>query len=112
MSNGYYIEETVFLEENFYTFIEQLVSSNDSIIFVDSGIERVIENYKKINRRFDTKLLRYYGINFIKQTYVNNKFLIISFLISLLLLINLTNTINEMRTNQSPTLMQVFASMN
>lgn len=58
-----------------------------------------IENYKKINRRFDTKLLRYYGINFIKQTYINNKFLIISFLISLLLLINLTNTINEIQIN-------------
>ena len=58
-----------------------------------------IENYKKINRRFDTKLLRYYGMNFIKQTYINNKFLIISFLISLLLLINLTNTINEIQIN-------------
>ena len=58
-----------------------------------------IDNYKKINRRFDTKLLRYYGMNFIKQTYINNKFLIISFLISLLLLINLTNTINEVQIN-------------
>ena len=58
-----------------------------------------IDNYKKIKRRFDTKLLRYYGMNFIKQTYINNKFLIISFLISLLLLINLTNTINEVQIN-------------
>ena len=33
-----------------------------------------IENYKKINRRFDTKLLRYYGMNFIKQNYINNNF--------------------------------------
>ena len=58
-----------------------------------------IDNYKKIKRRFDTKLIRYYGMNFIKQTYINNKFLIISFLISLLLLINLTNTINEVQIN-------------
>ena len=32
-----------------------------------------IENYKKINRRFQTKLLRYYGINFIICDYMKVK---------------------------------------
>lgn len=71
-----------------------LTKDNNTYILITK-----IDNYKKIKRRFDTKLLRYYGMNFIKQTYINNKFLIISFLISLLLLINLTNTINEVQIN-------------
>ena len=58
-----------------------------------------IEDYKKINRRYQTKIIRYYGINFIKETYKQNKFLIISFLISLILLFNLTNTIYDIQIN-------------
>ena len=56
MSRAYYIEETVFLEDNFYLFIEEVIK-NDITIYVDSGLERVIENYKKINMIKESYLL-------------------------------------------------------
>lgn len=56
MSKAYYIEETVFLEDDFYLFIEQIVQ-NDICIYVDSGIERIIENYKQINMIKESYLL-------------------------------------------------------
>lgn len=56
MSRAYYIEETVFLENNFYLFIEEVIKK-DITIYVDSGLERVIENYNKINMIKESYLL-------------------------------------------------------
>lgn len=51
------------------------------------------EDYKKINRRYVTKIIRYYGIKYYKNILFVHKYMIISFIISLMLLILLTNTI-------------------
>ena len=47
----YFLEETVFLEKDFYLLLESIISSSSKTRFVvDSGITNSIENYKKLGQ--------------------------------------------------------------
>lgn len=56
-------------------------------------------DYKKINRRYNSKLIRYYGKSFIVNIIKKHKYMIISLIISLLMLNMLTNTIFMININ-------------
>ena len=67
---------------------ESLEKCNDYFLLIID-----YEDYKKINRRYKTKIVKYYGKRNIKNIVINNKYLLISFFISLCVLYLLTNTI-------------------
>jgi len=56
-------------------------------------------DYKKISRRYNSKVVCYYGKVGIKKFIINNKYMIISFIISILFLHLLCNTIFDIRIN-------------
>lgn len=85
-------------------FIKYLVENNieyDSLIKEKENYTLIInkEDYKKISRKFDTKIIRYYGKDYYKKTIMSNKYLIISYIIGLCLLNLLTNTIFNVEIN-------------
>lgn len=57
------------------------------------------KDYKIINRRYKTKIIRYYGKLFIKDYIKNNKYILFSLFISFLVLYLLTNTIFDIKIN-------------
>ena len=57
------------------------------------------EDYKKIRRRYKTKIISYYGKRQLKNIILENKYLIISFLICMIILYLLTNTIFDIKVN-------------
>ena len=71
-----------------------LIKLNDSFILITN-----YDNYKKISRRYETRIVRYYGKKFIINFIKINKYMIISVIISLMLLRLLTNTIFEININ-------------
>ena len=71
-----------------------LIKLNDSFILITN-----YDNYKKISRRYETRIVRYYGKKFIINFVKINKYMIISVIISLMLLRLLTNTIFEININ-------------
>ena len=71
-----------------------LIKLNDSFILINN-----YDNYKKISRRYETRIVRYYGKKFIINFVKINKYMIISVIISLMLLRLLTNTIFEININ-------------
>ena len=47
----YFLEETVFLEKDFYLFLNTILSASEKVSFiVDKSITTSIENYKKLNQ--------------------------------------------------------------
>lgn len=74
-------------------YYEDLTLNNNYILTVD------FEDYKKINRRYKTKIIKYYGKRFIINCINVNKYMIISLFISFLVLLLLTNTIFEININ-------------
>lgn len=62
------------------------------------------ENYLRIRRRYNTLIIRYYGKYFFFYMLKNNKYLIISFLICLIFLYLLCNTIYDVQINCDSTL--------
>ncbi len=73
---------------------ESLEKCNDYFLLVID-----YEDYKKIKRRYKTKIVKYYGKRNIKNIIINNKYLLISFFISLCVLYLLTNTIFKIEIN-------------
>lgn len=75
-------------------YYNSLTKVNDSYILITN-----YDNYKKISRRYETRIIRYYGKKFIINFVKVNKYMIISIFISLMLLKLLTNTIFEININ-------------
>ncbi len=90
-------------------YYSSLIKTSDSFILITN-----YENYKKIARRFETVIIKYYGkmffVNFIKI----NKYMILSIIISLLLLRLLTSTIFEININTEDQELkkEIFSSLN
>lgn len=90
-------------------YYSSLIKTSDSFILITN-----YENYKKISRRFETVIIKYYGkmffVNFIKT----NKYMILSIIISLLLLRLLTSTIFEININTEDQELkkEIFSSLN
>ena len=55
--------------------------------------------YKYLSRRFDVRIIRYYGVSFFYNFILINRYFIISLFFSFLLLYNLCNTIYEININ-------------
>ena len=69
---------------------ESLIKNKDNYnLIVDS------KDYKLIKRRYDTKIIRYYGINYYISLFKRHKYMFISFFMCLCLLKLLANTIFE-----------------
>lgn len=90
----------IIVYEKYKNVIRYLINNNikyESLKENNENIILVIDNkyYKNISIRFKTKIINYYGIKFILKEIIENKYLIISFIISMLLLKMLTNTIYE-----------------
>ncbi len=85
-------------------FLNYLVYNNiyyDSLVKTDKSYILITnyDNYKRISRRYETIIIRYYGKNFFINFIKVNKYMIISVIISLMLLNLLTNTIFEISIN-------------
>jgi len=90
--------------ENNYRFIKYLISNNIyySSLECNSGYYILIvdyESYKKINRRYKCSIIKYYGKNGFVRFIDYHKYMIISFVFSLIVLFLLSNTIFEVRIN-------------
>ena len=57
------------------------------------------KDYKSIKIRFNSRIIRYYGVSFINNFILVNRYFIISLFICFLLLYNLCNTIYEININ-------------
>ena len=68
-------------------YYEDLTLNDNYILTID------YEDYKKISRRYKTKIIKYYGKRFIINYLDTNKYMLISLFISFLVLYLLTNTI-------------------
>ena len=88
---------------NSYKFMNYLVYHNiyyENLILKDNYILTVdITDYKKIKRRYKTKVVSYYGKIFITNYIRTNKYMLISLFISFLVLYSFTNTIFKVNIN-------------
>ena len=88
---------------NSYKFMSYLVYHSiyyENLILKDNYILTVnITDYKKIKRRYKTKVVSYYGKIFITNYIRTNKYMLISLFISFLVLYSLTNTIFKVNIN-------------
>ncbi len=88
---------------NSYKFMNYLVYHNiyyENLILKDNYILTVdITDYKKIKRRYKTKVVSYYGKMFITNYIRTNKYMLTSLFISFLVLYLLTNTIFKVNIN-------------
>lgn len=82
----------ILINNNIY--YKDLVKLQNSFILTVS-----YEDYKKLNRRYDIKIIRYYGKKFIINFIIDNKYMIISFIISMFILYLLSNTIFNIKIN-------------
>ena len=57
------------------------------------------KDYKYLSRRYNLRIIRYYGVSFIKNILLINRYFIISLFVGFLLLYNLCNTIFEININ-------------
>ena len=74
-------------------YYEDLTLNDNYILTID------YEDYKKISRRYKTKIIKYYGKRFIINYLDTNKYMLISLFISFLVLYLLTNTIFKIIIN-------------
>ena len=74
-------------------YYEDLTLNDNYILTID------YEDYKKISRRYKTKIIKYYGKRFIVNYLDTNKYMLISLFISFLVLYLLTNTIFKININ-------------
>lgn len=74
-------------------YYEDLTLNDNYILTID------YEDYKKISRRYKTKIIKYYGKRFIIIYLDTNKYMLISLFISFLVLYLLTNTIFKININ-------------
>lgn len=74
-------------------YYEDLTLNDNYILTID------YEDYKKISRRYKTKIIKYYGKRFIINYLDTNKYMLISLFISFLVLLLLTNTIFKININ-------------
>ena len=74
-------------------YYEDLTLNYNYILTID------YEDYKKISRRYKTKIIKYYGKRFIINYLDTNKYMLISLFISFLVLYLLTNTIFKININ-------------
>lgn len=92
------------VKTNSYSFINYLVSHSikyDCLVKNNDNYDLIVdyEDYKKINRRYNTIIIKYYGLKYYKNIFFIHKYLIISFLISLFFLKLLCNTIFYIKIN-------------
>lgn len=73
---------------------KDLIKQKDSYILTTD-----IDSYKPISRRYKTKIIRYYGKNYIINFISTQKYMIISFILSMFLLNLLTSTIFNIQIN-------------
>ena len=90
--------------ENKYSFVKYLVNNNIYYCSLECNNDYYIlvvdyESYKKISRRYKSIVIKYYGkIGFVR--FVDyHKYMIISFVFSLILLFVLSNTIFDIKIN-------------
>ena len=74
-------------------YYEDLTLNDNYILTID------YEDYKKISRRYKTKIIKYYGKRFIINYINTNKYMLASLFISFLVLYLLTNTIFKININ-------------
>ena len=74
-------------------YYEDLTLNDNYILTID------YEDYKKISRRYKTKIIKYYGKRFIINYLNTNKYMLISLFSSFLVLLLLTNTIFKININ-------------
>ncbi len=74
-------------------YYEDLTLNDNYILTID------YEDYKKISRRYKTKIIKYYGKRFIINYLDTNKYMLISLFISFLVLYLFTNTIFKININ-------------
>ena len=74
-------------------YYEDLTLNDNYILTID------YEDYKKISRRYKTKIIKYYGKRFIINYLDTNKYMLISLFISFLVLYLLTNNIFKININ-------------
>lgn len=93
----------IIVYENSNKFINYLVYHSiyyEDLSLSDKYVLTVsYEDYKTINRRYKTKVIKYYGKLFIKDYIKNNKYILFSLFISFLVLYLLTNTIFDIKIN-------------
>ena len=94
----------IIVYEESYKFINYLVYHDISYrdLFKHKDCYSLIvsySNYKKINRRYKTKIVEYYGVVGLKHFLNYHKYMIISFLFGLFLLYLLCNTIFDIKIN-------------
>lgn len=90
--------------DDFDLFITYLVNNNifyNSLVRCNNCCSLNIDysDYKKISRRFNTNIIKYYGRNGIIMYIKNNKHIMLSVIVSLMLLNLLTHTIFDIRIN-------------
>ena len=101
MKNDYvriivYEKSNNFLNYLFYNniFYENLIKCKDYYI-----LSITYDNYKKINRRYKCEVIRYYGKRFIINFIKLNRYMLISFIISMFVLYLLSHTIFNIKIN-------------
>ena len=93
----------IIVYENSNKFLKYLVYNSiyyEDLTLNDNYILKIdYEDYKKISRRYKTKIIKYYGKRFIINYLDTNKYMLISLFISFLVLYLLTNTIFKININ-------------
>ncbi len=79
-------------------YYKGIVTNNDSYIIITN-----YSNYFKIIKRYKCEIIKYYGKLFVINFILINKYMIISFVIGLILLYNLCNTIFRIDINVDKT---------
>ena len=87
-----------------FDLISFLISKNifyDGLVFENGVYKLNIEykDYKYLSRRYNIRIVRYYGVSFIKNILLINRYFVISLFIGFILLFNLCNTIFEININ-------------
>ena len=95
-----------YVYEKSTSFINYLVSNNIYYNFLDKKKDYYIiitsyDNYKRISILYKTSIIRYYGKKFYINFLIVNKYILVSFFISLVLLFLLCNTIFKININTS-----------
>ena len=83
---------------NYNIFYSDLIKDKDYYI-----ITIHYDDYIRLRRRYKCEIIRYYGISFLINFFKDNKYMIISLLIGLLVLNTLCNTIFDIKINTSDT---------
>jgi len=92
------------VDDNSYKLINYLINNNiyyESLLFMNNYyiLDVCFNDYKKISRRYNTIIIKYYGSVGLKHYFLVNKYMFISFIISMFILYLLSNTIFDIKIN-------------